>query len=470
MLTDKTNIQMQGAGAEPAMKRQKADRLVASANEALSFCLLDPSDECSLNIIHRFHPEMSHQLFGDEEEISGYVDIGVDITLSQITFETCISVNCSRRFPGATDIYESLAPHFPQGFAKEKLEFTRALSSRTTAFSLSELGPPLTSALGKDGLRISVYKSTLESASPAVKELHNRLQPLLLFFIDAASLIDPNDEGWDLLLAVKTLAGGQQIIVGLATVYHLLGFPDSKRLRLAQLFVLPPYQRQGIGQRLMQAVYVLGDSSGARDVTYEDPTDDVKRLRERVEVDRALEIERLCTLAATKAAAALAVLAARQEGTAGEGSVQDDDADVALALRLSAAEVEEARGLLRVPKTQVHKVWEVLLAMQKGLGKGEGARPALEQLLRKRLAGSAASTEQAALRKMFITTSDGFAMVKGQREGEQAPAFQMEGDQAASETPAEREARIAAEVRARLDELDTLTDFGRSVVAARQQP
>lgn len=169
MLRDRTNFSMDSAVAEPATKRHKADRLTVSANEALSFRLLDPSEECSLNITHEFHPEMSHQIFGEEEEISGYVDLTVDITLSQSTFDTCINVNCSRRFPGATDIYGALAPHFPQGFAKENSDFKRALTSRTSGLPLSEFSDPLTSVVGSDGLLLSIYRSNLERASSSVK-------------------------------------------------------------------------------------------------------------------------------------------------------------------------------------------------------------------------------------------------------------------------------------------------------------
>jgi hypothetical protein len=45
------------------------------------------------------------------------------------------------------------------------------------------------------------------------QELHARLQPLLLFFIDGASVIDLEDEDWDLLLAVQTSAGKAPVVV-----------------------------------------------------------------------------------------------------------------------------------------------------------------------------------------------------------------------------------------------------------------
>ena len=36
------------------------------------------------------------------------------------------------------------------------------------------------------------------------QELHARLQPLLMFFVDGASFIDAEEREWDLLLAVHT--------------------------------------------------------------------------------------------------------------------------------------------------------------------------------------------------------------------------------------------------------------------------
>jgi len=49
------------------------------------------------------------------------------------------------------------------------------------------------------------------------QELHARLQPLLIFFIDAASFVDDDqgdvDARWELYTAVETTAAGHDIIV-----------------------------------------------------------------------------------------------------------------------------------------------------------------------------------------------------------------------------------------------------------------
>ena len=45
-----------------------------------------------------------------------------------------------------------------------------------------------------------------------VQDIHARMQPLLLFFVDAASAIDQEDDDWDLFLAVQRHDGVPSIV------------------------------------------------------------------------------------------------------------------------------------------------------------------------------------------------------------------------------------------------------------------
>ena len=54
---------------------------------------------------------------------------------------------------------------------------------------------------------------------------------------------------------------------GFCTVYNFFCYPDRKRMRVSQVLVLPPFQRQGVGRALLEAVYVLADTRDALDVT-----------------------------------------------------------------------------------------------------------------------------------------------------------------------------------------------------------
>ncbi len=50
-------------------------------------------------------------------------------------------------------------------------------------------------------------------------------------------------------------------------MYNIFSYPDRKRMRVAQILVLPPFQRQGFGRALLQSVYALADTQNAPDVT-----------------------------------------------------------------------------------------------------------------------------------------------------------------------------------------------------------
>lgn len=43
--------------------------------------------------------------------------------------------------------------------------------------------------------------------------MHARFEPLLLFFIDGASLIEKGDDKWEALLAVQPAKGGGHLLV-----------------------------------------------------------------------------------------------------------------------------------------------------------------------------------------------------------------------------------------------------------------
>lgn len=81
-------------------------------------------------------------------------------------------------------------------------------------------------------------------------ELNSRLQPLLLFFIDGASIIDGHDPKWIL----HYLHAPEGHVVAFCSAYPFLRFPDKVRLRISQFLVLPPFQRQGLGSLLYRRI------------------------------------------------------------------------------------------------------------------------------------------------------------------------------------------------------------------------
>lgn len=69
-----------------------------------------------------------------------------------------------------------------------------------------------------------------------------QLQFFVELFIEGASVIDFEDPKWDLNLFYKNSR-----LVGFATSYRFLFFPDSIRMRISQFLIFPPFQKQKLG-------------------------------------------------------------------------------------------------------------------------------------------------------------------------------------------------------------------------------
>lgn len=59
--------------------------------------------------------------------------------------------------------------------------------------------------------------------------------------------------------------------MGFATTCEFYAWPNRCRLRLAQLLVLPPHQRRGIGAALLRAVHMTARERDALDVVVRFP-------------------------------------------------------------------------------------------------------------------------------------------------------------------------------------------------------
>jgi GNAT superfamily N-acetyltransferase len=198
--------------------------------------------------------------------IKGYEGLEVDVFFTP-SFQALVDVKYAARAPGATALAPPFKDAFAAGFFEEKPAFDAAFEAEPP-LALAELGEEVAAAGGRDGGALRVLRSTLAAAGPALRGLHARLQPLLLFFVDAAQSIDQDDPRWELLLAVETAGpGGAAEVVGFATLYNFWVFPDRRRLRVSQVLVLPPHQGRGVGSLLLRAASAVAERSGAVDLT-----------------------------------------------------------------------------------------------------------------------------------------------------------------------------------------------------------
>lgn len=121
---------------------------------------------------------------------------------------------------------------------------------------------------------------------PVFREYHKRLQTFLMWFIETASFIDVDDDRWDFFLVFeKYNKDGETLFatVGYMTVYNYYVYPDKTRPRVSQMLILPPFQGEGHGAQLLEAVHMFYcNLHKVQDITAEDPSENYVKLRDYV--------------------------------------------------------------------------------------------------------------------------------------------------------------------------------------------
>ena len=130
------------------------------------------------------------------------------------------------------------------------------------------------------------------SDHPRFIEWYSRLETFLVFYIDAASTIDKDDSNWLIYLLYEEYLNEDKdkcfAPIGFVTVYLYYAYPEKKRPRISQVLILPPYQRQGHGRRLLKTIYnELRTDPRVQDITAEDPSEEFVALRDLVSFELA---------------------------------------------------------------------------------------------------------------------------------------------------------------------------------------
>eukprot|EP00955_Chlamydomonas_euryale_P094888 364899-Chlamydomonas_euryale.AAC.28 len=236
--------------------------------------------------------------------------------------------------------------------------------------------------------------------------MHERLDALLLFFVDGASLIDTQDPKWELMLAVQRQPDGTgSLVAGMQTLYKFWAYPSRRnsasertcpqapekhpaeddtagvmaagddiskftRLRLSQVLVMPPFQGLGLGKCFLQLAYEQAVARDCLDLTIEDPSENLQRVREKLEVEMLLGAPWANELVDESVAAA----SAAADGTAAANAAAPQH-------QLLARAVAD----LKIPRRQARVLWEALLLLAESQHGNDAIRAPVEQLVRLRL-------------------------------------------------------------------------------------
>jgi histone acetyltransferase 1 len=272
----------------------KYDSYKASANDVIHFKLVRrQSDIADDNNV--FKPDMTHQLFGDSESIFGYKDLRVNIyytagnmiTYMNMTYSDKLSATHTLDQVNADDVLRTIGSKLEPGYLTNIDEFSTAIDTDATFIPHGQLIDSYTTTkVGEVDRRFEIY--FVDSPTPVgFLDYHKRLQPFLLFYVDAASYIDVDDDKWNYYVIYEKYpvdGSFRFAFVGYMTVYNYFAYPECIRPRISQVLVLPPFQRQGHCARLIQCFYNrCYTQTQVVDVTVEDPSEGFQRVRDFVD-------------------------------------------------------------------------------------------------------------------------------------------------------------------------------------------
>ncbi|KAI8437644.1 hypothetical protein MSG28_011895 [Choristoneura fumiferana] len=268
--------------------------LVVDGNEVLEIKLVRSPDDIE-DEETSFAPEMCHQVFGENENIFGYTDLRIRLYYSAGSLQTYLGIEYTEKIEPsvsdgmkADDIEGAMKKILAPGYVTNLDQFVSLLEKDNSFRPMGKMIHSYTSSPREGGEKhtFEVYMS--DTSTPGFLGFHERLQTFLLWYVDAASFIDVDDDQWTFFTVFEkysTSDGARRYAVaGYATVYRYYAYPAHARPRVSQALTLPPFRRLGLCAALLKAIYshfvILPE---VIDMTVEDPSEDFQRIRDYVD-------------------------------------------------------------------------------------------------------------------------------------------------------------------------------------------
>lgn len=234
-----------------------------------------------------FQPAMSHQIFGQKENIFGYSNLKINLfytagKLSQFYFKT--SDETIQDMEGGVkpdDIEEKLM----------KQEILQAENGATNQSHFEEMirqdekfRPSGTKIceFQKGEKTFEIYKAKI--SDPGFLDWYLRLETFIMWFIDGSRYIDTDDAQWDYYILFEKFknskSADQWAVAGFSTVFRFYAYPEMMRPRISQMLVLPPFQKIGLASELLQNIVRQYQTKNVLEITLEDPSDEFQRVRD----------------------------------------------------------------------------------------------------------------------------------------------------------------------------------------------
>ncbi|XP_031108212.1 histone acetyltransferase type B catalytic subunit [Ipomoea triloba] len=297
--------------------------------------------------------DMDHFFDEGRRKFYGYKGLKIKVWVNVISFHAYADISFESSSDGGrgiTDLKSALQCIFAENLVEEKEVFLQTFSTERhyikSVVSNAELLQHETSTEHK------VFRIVGEPLGL----LYCRLVPLVLLLVDGSNPIDVTDPSWEIYLLVEKCSDSQEDehlqMLGFAAVYRFHRYPDSARMRLGQILVLPQYQRKGHGNCLVKVLNNVAIRENVYDLTVEEPEDSLQHVRTCIDVERLLAFDPI------KSALESDVLRLKQENPS-KRSVGD-----VRRFCPPASVVEDVRKTLKINKKQLLQCWEVLVYLR----------------------------------------------------------------------------------------------------------
>ncbi|KAL2609388.1 hypothetical protein R1flu_027961 [Riccia fluitans] len=323
----KMKTPVDGRPEEPAKRRKVgftgvAETVSCKANDCIKVMFVSSPDEMQETSDKEeimCDVQFAERIFGEDGWIYGYHDLEIDLWLQSNTFHAYVDIRFSGKAASGksppTDIMSKLKETFGDGLTDDREAFAKSISGNSlhfekmilekseavsTSWVVENDSHHLEDRVGGDESNIRLEQVLMKSgkivrlelSDPDVRAWHARLNPLSLFYIEGARPIVDNDPLWEVYLSLE-IQDNRKKVTGFCNVYRFYHYPDSTRLRVSQILVLPLYQGMGYGLHLLESVNETAVARGCYDVTMEEPSINLQKMRDIMDVLRLLSVPTL---------------------------------------------------------------------------------------------------------------------------------------------------------------------------------
>uniref|UniRef100_T1PJU5 Histone acetyltransferase type B catalytic subunit n=1 Tax=Musca domestica TaxID=7370 RepID=T1PJU5_MUSDO len=282
---------------------QEYQDLVLDAVEVVEFKLIRSKNDLEKDDM-AFHPMMAHQIFGESESIFGYRGLKVQILYTAGPLHIYLGLEYDKKVDElsngeikADDVVATIAEKLPDGcYFVNMDEFLKTLDK---ADKFQPFGEKLAEYKTKDDesdneRHFEIYYCNFKY--PSFLKFFSRLQTFVLWFVDAASYIDVDDPQWSYFICYEKYKNdnGEELFatVGYSTIYEYYAYPQHIRPRISQMLILPPFQKLGIGTKMVETIYkYYHNQKNVIDITVEDPSEEFQRMRNFVDCRLCMELK-----------------------------------------------------------------------------------------------------------------------------------------------------------------------------------